>query len=136
MKRIITLFTAVGLTCASLSAKVVRDYESNSDNVLTFKVDSIDYRTDLTRVYGKILGRPHTSGRIDEVRYVANEAAAVSNDIDGVDFRRYFQWEEDGQIPLEIDFPALRPAAAVQLIFVTSRGNSTTTAKNTVKKHK
>ena len=136
MKKILTLITSLTVTAASLSAKVVKDYGSTSDNVLTFVVDSIDYRQDLTRVYGRVQGRPHTSNRIDEVQYISTGTALKSNDIDGVDFRRYFQWEDEGEIPIEIDFPATKPDTGVQFIFTTPRGKSTTTAKKIFTKHK
>lgn len=134
MKRILSFIILAAAVSQILQAKVVRGYECTSDNVLTFTVDSIDYRADLTRVYGRVKGRPHTSHRIDEVQYVTTGTAMKSTDIDGVDFRRYFQWEDDGQIPVEIDFPAAKPEAGVQLLFTTSRGQSTTTAKKTVHK--
>lgn len=129
MKRFITLIATAAIVGTGLSAKVVKNFTSTSDNVLTFTVDSIDYRQDLTRVYGRVQGRPHTSARIDEVQYIGDRAAWKATDIDGVDFRRYFQWEDEGEIPLEIDFPATKPDAGVQLIFTTARGQSTTTAK-------
>lgn len=136
MKRI---FTSIALVCAILSplaAKTVRGYESSSDNILCFEVDSIDYRSDLTRVYGKVKGRPHTSNRIDLVQLIGTGASASSTDIDGVDFRRYFQWEDDGMIPVEIDFPVVKESRCVQLLFTTAHGQSTTTAKKVSKKHK
>jgi len=70
-------------------------------------VDSVEWRDDLTRVYCRITGHPHTSGRIDAVAMDIPGARGshVASDIDGVDFRRYFQWEDDGVIVLEIDFP-------------------------------
>lgn len=67
-------------------------------------VDSIDCRSELTRVYCRYTGRPHTSDRIDAVTLVTEERRLPGTDIDGVDFKRYFQWEEDGIINLEIDF--------------------------------
>lgn len=136
MKRI---FTSIALVCAILSpltAKTVRGYESSSDNILCFEVDSIDYRSDLTRVYGKVKGRPHTSNRIDLVQLIGTGASASSTDIDGVDFRRYFQWEDDGMISVEIDFPVVKESQGVQLLFTTAHGQSTTTAKKVSKKHK
>lgn len=137
MKRFSALLTATLMLCLPAGAKVVKGYVSSSDNTLVFDVDSIDYRADLTRVYGKVKGRPHTSNRIDEVKMVGSGGAAVSTDIDGVDFRRYFQWEEDGQIPLEIDFPACRQASEMQFLFTTAHGPSTTTVKKTTAtKHK
>ncbi len=136
MKRFFTLLAAACILSAPAGAKVVKGFASSSDNTLTFVVDSIDYRNDLTRVYGKVTGRPHTSNRIDEVKLIGSGGALVSDDIDGVDFRRYFQWEDDGQIPVEIDFPACKPSGQVQLLFKTAHGESTTTAKQTAKKRK
>lgn len=135
MKRFLSIIILGSFAYVSLSAKVVRNYGSTSDNVLTFAVDSIDYRKDLTRVYGKIHGRPHTSNRIDEVQYISTGNAMKSTDIDGVDFRRYFQWEDDGLIPIEIDFPATKPDSGVQLLFTTAHGQSTTTVKKIATKH-
>lgn len=136
MKRFLSLVILGSFACASLSAKIVRNYSCTSDGVLTFSVDSIDYRKDLTRVYGKVHGRPHTSHRIDEVKYLSAGNALTSTDIDGIDFRRYFQWEDDGQIPIEIDFPATAPDSGVQFLFTTARGQSTTTAKKIATKYK
>ncbi|MCM1076767.1 MAG: hypothetical protein NC411_05355 [Bacteroides sp.] len=139
MKRLLTFIASAAIfSTFSLSAKVIRNYVSTSDDILTFVVDSIDYRQDLTRVYGKLKGRPHTSNRVDEVQYIGSGtgSVAVSKDIDGVDFRRYFQWEDDGLIPVEIDFPAMKPDAGVQLLFKTAYGQSTTTVKKTAPKHR
>lgn len=122
----VALMAAIGFIS---EAKIVRNYDSASDNTLSFRVDSIDYRADLTRVYGKLVGRPHTSNRIDGVSLTSTGSAVTSTDIDGVDFLRYFQWEDDGQIPVEIDFPVLKNADEVQFLFMTVHGPSTTTVK-------
>ncbi len=125
----IAVVATVAVACGA-QAKIVRNYKSHSDDVMTFQVDSIDFRKDLTRVYGKVIGRPHTSHRIDGVTLNINNQTLVSDDIDGVDFKRYFQWEDDGFILLEIDFPATRPARNLNLNFNTVRGNATTIVKN------
>lgn len=120
MKRFIT----AAMIAASLiaSAKVTRGYESHPEvaNSLMLRVDSIDYRSDLTRVYSTLEGRPHTSNRIDKATFAGQQAT----DIEGVDFQRYFQWEDDGQIPVEIDFPAMRRAEKATLTLDTPRGQS------------
>lgn len=95
----------LGLCC---SAKVVRGYASMTSGPLTLTVDSVDYRADLTRLYGKLSGRPHTSQRLDG----AAMDGAAATDIDGIDFKRYFQWEDDGVIAVEIDFPAPKQVPA------------------------
>ncbi|MDE6491368.1 MAG: hypothetical protein K2L49_09450, partial [Muribaculaceae bacterium] len=76
----------------------------------------------LTRVYCRAIGRPHTAHRIDAAEIVAIGVKAAATDIDGVDFNRYFQWEECGEIPLEIDFPPMAEAATVQVGFTTVYG--------------
>lgn len=68
-------------------------------------VDSVEWREDLSRVYCRIIGMPHTSERVDAVRMTVGKRRLDATDIDGIDFRRYFQWEDDGSILLEIDFP-------------------------------
>lgn len=130
IRRIAIAVVAIAAAACGAQAKIVKNYKSHRDDVLTFQVDSIDFRKDLTRVYGKVIGRPHTSHRIDGVTLNINNQALVSDDIDGVDFKRYFQWEDDGFILLEIDFPATRPARNLNLNFNTVRGNATTIVKN------
>lgn len=136
MKRLSLTIASCLFLILPIIAKVVRNYESASDNVLTFKVDSIDYRNDLTRVYGKLIGRPHTSNRIDGVNMAGNNYSVDANDIDGVDFRRYFQWEDDGTIPIELDFPSVKVSNGIQIVFSTAHGQSTTTVKKISDRHK
>lgn len=111
---------------ASAHAETVRDFVSSPDPKLVVTVDSVDYRADLTRVYGKISGRPHTSGRIDDVTLTAGDAVLPATDIDGVDFGRYFQWEESGVLPLELDFPPVKDHSGGILTIATPRGSATT----------
>lgn len=74
----------------------------------TLRVDSVMTRDDVTRLYATLLGPANRAGRIDSVSAAGHEAT----DIDGVDFKRWFQWEEDGVVSLEIDFPpSFRPVA-------------------------
>lgn len=105
---------AIGIVTLPLFAKVYVPSSTHAvpDGVMV--IDSIDYRTDLTRIYGKLIGIPHTSNRIDEI--------PGATDIDGVDFKRWYQFEEDGKIPVEIDLPAMPQSSAFQLKIVTTRG--------------
>lgn len=130
MKRLV--FSTFLLTFAAftlINAKVVCNYSSQSDGKLTFEVDSIDYRDDLTRVYGRLIGHPHTSNRIDKVEITVVGTTCESTDIDGVDFRRYFQWEDNGCIPIELDFPKIRNANGAKVTFDTPYGKSITEVK-------
>lgn len=132
MKRlIISTFLLYLAAFIAINAKVVRNYSSQSDGKLTFTVDSIEYQQDFTRIYGHLLGKPHTSNRINGVIITGTGVSYTSSDIDGVDFRRYFQWEEDGSIPIELDFPAMKSLNSARLIFDTTHGLSTTTVVKT-----
>ena len=100
-------------TCAivAVAAKVsgFKSTKGESTGYITFRVTSIDYRPDLTRVYGTLVGRPHTSERIDELTIMTPGGKVISStDIDGVDMKRWFQGEDDGAIEVEIDFPAMK----------------------------
>lgn len=60
----------------------------------------------VNRIGLTLLGVSHTSSRIDSVKILLHDGRSYkATDIDGVDFERYFQWEDDGSIPVEIDFP-------------------------------
>lgn len=88
------------------------------------EIDSVEWRSDLTRVYCRIVGMPHTSDRIDGVTLTSGTRTFSAYDIDGVDFRRYFQWEDEGSINLEIDFPAVpKPHGRISLTFNTIHGD-------------
>lgn len=82
----------------------------------------------IVRVKGDLKGIPHTSSRIDAAVLVVGTQTFTAQDIDGVDFERYFQWEDEGVIPLEIDFvvPALKKNFKIKpsdkVVFTTVRG--------------
>lgn len=109
----------------------------------SFGITNIEYKQDddLVRVCGNLSGTPHASNRIDGVTLKAGDRQVDANDIDGVDFERYFIWEDDGNIYLEIDFPGYTQSKELldnkrecQLIFHTIKGDVTILA--TDNKHK
>lgn len=77
-----------------------------------------------------VVGIPHTSQRIDSVDLVMGSKIFKATDIDGVDFERYFQFEDQGVIMLEIDFPfkGVIPKTAT-LVFHTVKGDVTCPAR-------
>lgn len=77
-----------------------------------------------------VVGIPHTSQRIDSVDLVMGSKIVKATDIDGVDFERYFQFEDQGVIMLEIDFPfkGVIPKTAT-LVFHTVKGHVTCPAR-------
>lgn len=109
MKKVILTFAFIAAV-ATLSAATLKGYSSQKTSGLyELIVDSIGYRTDLTRIYGKLKGRPHTSDRIDRLSITPTGGRMVyMTDIDGVDVKRWFQWEDDGIIEVEIDFPPMK----------------------------
>lgn len=125
MKRLIFPLLASIMAFLPVNARMVRGCVSASEGEPAFTVDSIDCRKDLTRVYGRVQGRPHTSMRIDAISMLVPGAVLKEcTDIDGVDFNRWFQWEDDGVILLELDFGPVKDARTGQLTLVTPRGSS------------
>lgn len=116
------LLGAIALVAGGLTAYSAEVITGASAGTLDVAVDSVMFRDDVTRVYCRVLGRPHTSHRIDGASLIVNGTELNGTDIDGVDFERYFQWEDDGNIPLEIDFAPTRKSNKVQVKLNTIRG--------------
>ena len=121
------ILTSIHLISASLclEAKTLRTLNADCSGSIGFIADSIEYRADVTRLYGKIKGRPHTANRIDTLYGTFGKIKYSSTDIDGVDMKRYFQWENSGLIPVEIDFPVVRTQTSFVLTLDGPRGEST-----------
>lgn len=115
------LITAL-LLPITMEAKRERGYKSVSPAGLTYVVDSIDYRKDVTRLYGRLLGAPHTSNRIDKITLNHGNQSISCSDIDGIDFNRYFQWEENGSINTEFDFGPMKAVEQFDVVFKTPKG--------------
>lgn len=123
-KIILTAIILLGSLSACASTKAVR-CKSTSTGELTLVADSVMFRNDVTRLYGKLKGLPHTSGRIDTLTLTTPDGrTVVSSDIDGVDMKRWFQWEDDGLIPVEIDFPPMKRPAQATVVVTGPRGGS------------
>ena len=138
MNRILMALAVAAIALpAQLRADDVRLSSATSTGSLTLLADSVDFRSDLTRVYGRLSGRPHTSNRIDFISVRGSEGAETeSSDIDGVDMKRWFQWEDDGIIPVEIDFPAMKPLTYMVITVQGPRGESIWKITNRTKKSK
>ncbi len=129
MSRLLVFAAALTATCLGVNAKVLKDYNAviapGSRGDITLVIDSIDFRSDLTRVYGHIDSRPNTSACINSFVLNADKTPFPATDIEGFDFERRIQWEETGVLPIEIDFPVIkgvRPTASLNLVAVTDRG--------------
>lgn len=78
----------------------------------------------IVRVSATLTSMPHTSWRIDSITAdVPGKGTVGASDIDGIDFKRYFQWEDEGEINLEIDFPTDSIGKIGTLIFHSVTGD-------------
>lgn len=124
MGRSKTLILAITLAMYSPALKVWGNANDTIDPIIScnanmgncdepvLKFNKIDYRTDLTRIYCTLNGQPHTAHRIDCVMLLLPDGHTYkATDIDGIDFRRYFQFEDNGTITLEIDFEQMNGIA-------------------------
>lgn len=125
---IATVFLVVAVFVAN--ARVERNYRVSAAEHITMKVDSIDFRSDVTRIYANLIGRPHTSQKINAITLKSGMRSFPATDIDGVDFKRWFQWEDDGIIPIEIDFDVMEPISVGTIIIETVRGTDTCVLTN------
>lgn len=124
--------TSFARDCCHANGVVCHEQTHNHQRQFDFVISEVIYKSDdnLTRVCGNLIGRPHTAARIDGVTLKAAGAVIKANDIDGVDFERYFQWEDDGNIYIEIDFPGYRQSRRMlgcsdrsQIVFHTAKGD-------------
>ncbi len=127
-KLIVALFIAICWSVVAFGARYEGFTSANSVNTpLKVVVDAVECRPDLTRVYARFVGQPHTSNRVDAITLVIGGKSYTSTDIDGVDLKRYFQWEDTPDIKVEIDFPALKKMLKkFEIKSVTPRGESVT----------
>ena len=111
----LTMVCIALLICSvnSNGAKVRRVKYTADPNKLLY-IDSIDYRKDLTRLYGKLIERPHGTIKIESV--------TGATDIDGLDFGRWAIYDEKGIIQIEIDFGAKKHNAPFEFIIKTDKG--------------
>lgn len=114
------IMVAVALAAASSFAAVAQTSDPGF-NVISDKVINTDEGIRITLCH---VGIPSTSQRIDGIDLVNGETVIPANDIDGVDFKRYFQFEETGVQVIEVDFPfkGALPKSA-NLIFHTEKGD-------------
>lgn len=118
---------------APQQAKIIKKRVQESP--MRFDITDITSKPDdeIVRIGGNLTGTPHTSQRIDSISIIHNDVPLKAVDIDGVDFERYFQWEDDGNIYIEIDFPYFQVSgegkdclAGSTIVFHTVKGDVTT----------
>lgn len=119
---ILAALWAVSAVAETMAGYVTEPTAAVAVSGLRLTVEKIDFRKDLTRVYCTLTGRPHTSHRVDNVSLSAGKLVMAATDIDGVEMKRYFQFEDEGTIALEIDFPATHSFKRGSITLVTADG--------------
>lgn len=107
MNKLIPLFIA-SLSVAATSAQCIPNPKfvkpRPQATALVTGVDNTNNQG-TTRISFELVSAPNTSSRIDSIAMINGAGRNLASDIDGVDFSRYFQWEEDGILKIEADFP-------------------------------
>lgn len=122
-----TLLAIAATAIVALSTFAVTPSRTPARNAMKVMVENVDNDNSdgVTRVRCVLLSTPHTSSRIDSVELRRPRHAPFKGlDIDGVDFGRYFQWEDEGVIAVEVDFARQRTALGTgdTLLFHTVHG--------------
>lgn len=106
MKKYILIIALIGGIFTAF-AQIGRPGKKNKHPMYIQYVSVDDSNSDgVNRVTINIIGVSHTSSRIDSAKVMLHDGGVyAASDIDGVDFGRYFQWEDEGLIPVELDFP-------------------------------
>lgn len=131
MKAFVTaLAILAGGTAAMVSVPALHAQVNQLDAEINIIPDKSVKTENGIRISVCLVGIPHTSQRIDSVDLIVSGKTIKANDIDGVDFERYFQFEDEGVQMVDIDFPfqGTLPKTA-QLIFHTAKGDITAPAR-------
>ncbi len=123
--RVCATILALALATEVTSSRAQATLRQSVGRPLSVKVDSVALRHDITRVYGKLIGTPQTSDRVDSAVIESSKKRYKATDIDGIDFKRHFQWGDEGVILIEIDFPPMKKADG-WLVLKTIRGDVST----------
>lgn len=117
----------LALIGAAVAQGQLNPSRQRDQHTMSIAVDSVMQRDDVTRVYARLIGKPHTSQRIDSITLHAPKflpAAIGATDIDPIYFHRGFQWEDEAEMPVEIDFaPVSRKLSAFTITAITPYGN-------------
>ena len=133
VKYILAAFVAVVTLSASAHLPGVKNKLVQPKHKVVAQVKDINNTNSdgVSRISVFLLSTPSTSSRIDSVTLVNGTKHFRATDIDGVDFSRYFQWEDNGEIMVEVDFPLQRQFNSdASVIFHTVYGDVTAPVKS------
>ncbi len=127
LKTIKNIMVAAVVAAASALGMAAQQTPNPGFNVIPDKSIATD---DGVRITLCLVGIPSTSQRIDGIDLVEGTKVIPATDIDGIDFKRYFQFEDEGVQVVEVDFPfkgALTNTST--LVFHTDKGDIKAAAK-------
>lgn len=112
MKQFITtlIITLVLSTSTCIAQRKCGSAPGSQKHFMQVRIEKVDNNNSdgVSRISCALVGIPHTSSRVDSVIAVVKGVKYKSTDIDGVDYGRYFQWEEDGVIPVDVDVKSIK----------------------------
>lgn len=128
MKRILSvILTAVIALTLSVAVNSQQNKKKETHPVTVDVIKINNNNSDgVTRITVRLTSLPNTASRVDSVSlYTCDGRKFSALDIDGIDFKRYFQWEETGQINVDVDFPRQNRLGCSRLVFHTVYGDFT-----------
>ena len=93
------------LVCNPLTASETQNRKKTSPVYPFLKSIDSNNGSGVTRIGIDLKSFPSTSSRLDSATLVNGKKSFRATDVDGVEVNRYFQWEENGVVYIELDFP-------------------------------
>ncbi|MDE6267252.1 MAG: hypothetical protein K2M07_07900 [Muribaculaceae bacterium] len=128
MKKILSILVSLSLTVIFVMTMNAQQTVRRQPHPVTVDVTGVNNtNTDgVTRISVNLVSLPNTSSRVDSVTLVTRDGHRyLAGDIDGIDFKRYFQWEDEGKISVDVDFPLQKSTKGARVIFHTVYGDFT-----------
>ena len=127
--RLATILMLAG-GAAAIAPSPVQAQVNQLDAEINIIPDKATPTDDGVRISLCLVGIPGTSQRIDGIDLHVGQKLVKATDIDGVDFERYFQFEDTGVQVIEVDVPFKGTLTKnATLTFHTAKGDITAPAR-------
>lgn len=110
MKGLLTTLLFLTAYVTLCPAKIIRTPSFEARTTTRVRIDSIEFRKELTRFYLTCQDRPNrwmVFSHNLRLQTATGERQWTATDIDGIDFDRKFTFPESGHVAVSIDFPPL-----------------------------